>query len=548
MAYILLRWLSQQVEEILLFTESDVFYLFSQLYAREKKHMRLELLSITKAYPGCVANDGVSLKVAPGEIHALLGENGAGKSTLMKIIYGVIKPDSGQMIWNDREVAISGPAHARQLGMGMVFQHFSLFETLSVAENIALYLTPAEYGTLAQLRERILAVGEEYGLAINPDRLVHTLSVGEQQRVEIIRCLLQDIQLLILDEPTAVLTPPEVQQLISTLKKLAQKGCSILFISHKLHEVNALCDRATILRGGKVTGSCIPAETSANDMARLMLGDELELQDSMPGGQAGSALLTLKDVELKPRNNFAIHLRNINLTLHSGEIVGLAGVAGNGQDELVELINGELKADGGKLSLQTTDIGSFGVQQRRKLGLATVPADRIGRGTVAGMSLTENNLLTSYITQGTKSGLVNWNKIRERTSRIIDDFKVKTPSLETAARSLSGGNLQKFIIGREIHQNPQVLVCFHPTWGVDVGAANLIHQQLIRLRDAGAAILVITEDLDELYLLSDRLGAICGGRLSPVQPKAEVPLAQLGQWMTGAFDDGLMTSEVHHAH
>lgn len=510
--------------------------------------MRLELLSITKAYPGCVANDGVSLKVAPGEIHALLGENGAGKSTLMKIIYGVIKPDSGQMIWNDREVAISGPAHARQLGMGMVFQHFSLFETLSVAENIALYLTPAEYGTLAQLRERILAVGEEYGLAINPDRLVHTLSVGEQQRVEIIRCLLQDIQLLILDEPTAVLTPPEVQQLISTLKKLAQKGCSILFISHKLHEVNALCDRATILRGGKVTGSCIPAETSANDMARLMLGDELELQDSMPGGQAGSALLTLKDVELKPRNNFAIHLRNINLTLHSGEIVGLAGVAGNGQDELVELINGELKADGGKLSLQTTDIGSFGVQQRRKLGLATVPADRIGRGTVAGMSLTENNLLTSYITQGTKSGLVNWNKIRERTSRIIDDFKVKTPSLETAARSLSGGNLQKFIIGREIHQNPQVLVCFHPTWGVDVGAANLIHQQLIRLRDAGAAILVITEDLDELYLLSDRLGAICGGRLSPVQPKAEVPLAQLGQWMTGAFDDGLITSEAHHAH
>lgn len=510
--------------------------------------MRLELLSITKAYPGCVANDGVSLKVAPGEIHALLGENGAGKSTLMKIIYGVIKPDSGQMIWNDKEVAISGPAHARQLGMGMVFQHFSLFETLSVAENIALYLTPAEYGTLAQLRERILAVGEEYGLATNPDRLVHTLSVGEQQRVEIIRCLLQDIQLLILDEPTAVLTPPEVQQLISTLKKLAQKGCSILFISHKLHEVNALCDRATILRGGKVTGSCIPAETSANDMARLMLGDELELQDSMPGGQAGSALLTLKDVELKPRNNFAIHLRNINLTLHSGEIVGLAGVAGNGQDELVELINGELKADGGKLSLQITDIGDFGVQQRRKLGLATVPADRIGRGTVAGMSLTENNLLTSYITQGTRSGLVDWNKIRERTSRIIDDFKVKTPSPETAARSLSGGNLQKFIIGREIHQNPQVLVCFHPTWGVDVGAANLIHQQLIRLRDAGAAILVITEDLDELYLLSDRLGAICGGRLSPVQPKAEVPLAQLGQWMTGAFDDGLISSEAHHAH
>ena len=517
----------------------------------EKKAMRLELLALTKAYPGCIANDSVSLQVEPGEIHALLGENGAGKSTLMKMIYGVVKPDAGQMLWNDKEVSISGPAHARQLGMGMVFQHFSLFETLTVTENIALYLTPAEYGNLERLRERIIAVGDEYGLAINPDRLVHSLSVGEQQRVEIIRCLLQDIQLLILDEPTAVLTPPEVAQLITVLKKLARKGCSILFISHKLHEVNALCDKATILRGGKVTGTCVPSETSPTQMARLMLGDELELQDSLPAGSAGECLLALDKVTVKPRDAFAIHLQDIQLQLHAGEILGLAGVAGNGQDELVDLINGELRSDSGSLLLSGRDIGQIGVQQRRRLGMGVVPADRIGRGALGNMSLTENNLLTGYINQSGKFGWLNWPLLKNRATDIIAKYKVKATGADASAKSLSGGNLQKFIIGREILQNPKVLVCFHPTWGVDVGAANLIHQELIKLRDQGTAILVISEDLDELYLLADRLGALCGGRLSPLAPKAEVPLGQLGQWMTGNFGSHLAdntAAEVAHAH
>lgn len=512
--------------------------------------MRLEMLSVTKAYPGCVANDAISLKVAPGEIHALLGENGAGKSTLMKIIYGVVKPDAGQLLWNDKEVSIDGPAQARALGMGMVFQHFSLFETLTVTENIALYLSPAEYGNLAKLRSRIVAVGEEYGLAINPDRRVHTLSVGEQQRVEIIRCLLQDIQLLILDEPTAVLTPPEVDQLIEVLKTLAHKGCSILFISHKLHEVNALCDKATILRGGKVTGTCIPSRTSAAEMARLMLGDELVMERNLPPGKPGDAALRLHQIEVKPDSTFGIHLRDINLELREGEILGLAGVAGNGQDELVDLINGALAPEAGELSLQGAPLAHLGIYARRKKGMATVPADRVGRGAVAPMSLTENHLLTGYVTHGVKSGLVDWPGVRERAGKIITRYRVKTTGADAEARSLSGGNLQKFIIGREIEQNPKVLICFHPTWGVDVGAANMIHQALVALRDKGAAILVISEDLDELYLLSDRLGAICGGRLSPIEAKAEVPLEQLGEWMAGSFYGAAATSgrETHHAH
>lgn len=503
---------------------------------------RLELIGITKAYPGCIANDQVSLRVAPGEIHALLGENGAGKSTLMKIIYGVVKPDSGQMLWNNKEVAVSGPAEARSLGMGMVFQHFSLFETLTVTENISLYLSPAEYGNLAQLRQRIMDIGEAYGLAINPDRLVHTLSVGEQQRVEIIRCLLQDIQLLILDEPTAVLTPPEVEQLIQVLKKLASEGCSILFISHKLHEVNALCDKATILRGGKLTGTCIPSETSPADMARLMLGDDLEIQNIMPAGVAGEIRLALNDIQVAPASAFSIPLHHINLTLRAGEITGLAGVAGNGQDELVDVISGELLANGGSLILDQYPLLNRNVSERRQAGLHTVPADRIGRGAVSTMTLTENNLLTAWLGKGVKSGWVNWQAIRERTTDIIKNYQVKATGPANQARSLSGGNLQKFIIGREIEQQPKVLVCFHPTWGVDVGAANMIHRKLIALRDTGAAILIISEDLDELFLLSDHLGALCAGHLSPVQPRSQTTLEQLGQWMTGSFIEG------EHAH
>lgn len=508
---------------------------------------RLELVGITKAYPGCIANDRVEMTVKPGEIHALVGENGAGKSTLMKIIYGVVKPDAGQLIWNDRETLIEGPAHARRLGMGMVFQHFSLFQTLTVTENIALYLPRQEYGSLRRLRDRILSVGEAYGLDINPDRHVHTLSVGEQQRVEIVRCLLQEIQLLILDEPTAVLTPGEVTHLVKVLKQLASEGCSILFISHKLEEVRTLCDRATILRGGRVTGSCTPAETTSEQISRMMLGDDLHIEKSMGVGAPGDDSLSLEGVSVSPGGAFAIALHSIDLTLRAGEITGIAGVAGNGQDELVDLINGELAPDAGKLLLDGRDMTAEGVLARRRAGLATVHADRLGRGSIGAMSLTENRLLTAYVTDSDAHGFLHWRPLTERTRELIQNYQVKASGPDDTAASLSGGNLQKFIIGREIAQAPKVLVCFYPTWGVDVGSANRIHVELARLRDEGTAILILTEDLDELYLLCDRVGAICGGQLSPLKPGHEVSMETLGQWMAGTFS-APQTQGVQNAH
>ena len=508
---------------------------------------RLELVGITKAYPGCIANDSVEMTVKPGEIHALVGENGAGKSTLMKIIYGVVRPDTGQLIWNDRETLIEGPAHARRLGMGMVFQHFSLFQTLTVTENIALYLAREEYGSLRRLRDRILKVGSDYGLDINPDRHIHTLSVGEQQRVEIVRCLLQDIQLLILDEPTAVLTPGEVNHLFQVLKKLAGEGCSILFISHKLDEVKTLCDRATILRGGRVTGSCIPADTTPEQISRMMLGDDLQIEKSMGAGTPGDETLSLEQVSVAPAGPFSIPLHHLTLSLRAGEITGIAGVAGNGQDELVDLINGELRPDSGKLLLCSRDMTSAGVLDRRRGGLATVHADRLGRGSVGSMSLTENRLLTAYATDPDTQRFLHWRPLTERTRTLIQHYQVKASGPEATAASLSGGNLQKFIIGREIAQSPKVLVCFYPTWGVDVGSANRIHQELARLRNEGTAILILTEDLDELYLLCDRVGAICNGQLSPLAPGDQVSIETLGQWMAGAFNAS-QTPETIHAH
>ncbi|MGB0664739.1 MAG: ABC transporter ATP-binding protein [Pontibacterium sp.] len=499
---------------------------------------RLRLTGITKAYPGCLANDDIALTIAPGEIHAILGENGAGKSTLMKIIYGLVKPDAGTLYWKGEEVKVRSPGHARVLGIGMVFQHFSLFETLSVLENIALALgTPAR--EMPALAQKIATVSEKYGMALSPERLVHTLSVGERQRVEIVRCLVQNTELLILDEPTSVLTPQEVEVLFKTLRQLADEGCAIMFISHKLHEVKALCDQATILRAGRVSGECTPANETTTSIARLMVGDDTPISSEFEKRLGEQPLLKVAELSSQSAHDFGIDLKDISFEVKQGEIVGLAGVAGNGQEELLSTLSGETpltKAQGEAISLNNVAMGHLRPNQRRKQGLSFVPEERLGRGAVPELSLEDNALLTGFSSGLASKGWLMSGKIAAFADKVIRSFNVKTPSAHTAAGSLSGGNLQKFIMGREILQGPKLLVAAHPTWGVDIGAATAIHKELIKLRDMGAGILVVSEDLDELFLISDRIGAICEGRVSPLVPTTQTDIEAIGLGMTGEFE------------
>eukprot|EP00903_Cladosiphon_okamuranus_P004420 g4418.t1 len=498
---------------------------------------RLELVRLSKRFPGTLANDQISLNVHSGEIHALLGENGAGKSTLMNLIYGVLTPDSGQIIWEGREVDIRSPQRAKELGIGMVFQHFSLFETLTVRENLLLALPKPLYGRYRNglLDQRIEALGQTLKLDIALDRNVESLSAGEKQRVEIARCLLLDVRLLILDEPTSVLTPKETTALISILRNLADTGCSLLFISHKIDEVRELCDRATVLRAGKVTGDCSPAETSREQMTKMILGEDRLLESQFSQGQAMHPALSLKNLGAESAGRRK-SIQNLNLTLDAGTIVGLAGVSGNGQETLVDLISGEIFPDRGEIQFEQESIQNADVCSRRSKGISTLPVDRLGRGAIGSFSLVENFLLTGYCQTGEKAliqrMLINWSATQAGAEQVIRSFQVKTHSSADTAKSLSGGNLQKFLVGREISADPKVLVLYNPTWGVDLGAANLIHRALIELRDQGAAILVISEDLDELFLISDKMGAICEGQLSPVLNKSEVDLSLLGLWMT----------------
>ena len=495
---------------------------------------RLEMVDITKTYPGTVANDRVRLAIEHGEIHALLGENGAGKSTLMKILYGVTKPDSGSLIWNGKPVQLKNPADARALGIGMVFQHFSLFETLTVRENIELALGD-QAGNAATLATRIRETSKKYGMPLDPERRIASLSTGEKQRVEIVRCLLLDIQLLILDEPTSVLTPQEVASLFETLRLLSAEGCSILFISHKLHEVTALCETATILRHGKVSGTCKVAEQTPSSIARMMVGEDTPIAHNAHRALGGEAFLRVEQLSTTAADTFEIALKNLNFSVNRGEIVGIAGVAGNGQEELLKALSGESTTTGNAIWFADTSVDSLSPLKRRRLGLACVPEDRLGRGAVPEMTLVENTLLTSFDSGLVTKGFIRTHKVVALAKKIIQQYNVKTPNEFTNAACLSGGNLQKFIIGREVEQAPKLLVMAHPTWGVDIGAQVAIHKTIFALREQGCAVLVISEDLDELYLICDRLGAICDGELSPLVPTDDLPLAQLGQWMAGDF-------------
>lgn len=494
---------------------------------------RLQLSNITKRYPSVVANSEVSLTVQPGETHAVLGENGAGKSTLMKIIYGSVKPDEGSVHFNGQQVAIRNPQEARALGISMVFQHFSLFDTLTVAENVWLGLD--KHLALAEVTRRITQKAAEYGLDIEPSRPVHTLSVGEMQRVEIIRALLTDPKLLILDEPTSVLTPQAVHKLFVVLKQLASEGCSILYISHKLHEIRELCSACTVLRGGKVTGVCNPQQESNESLSRLMIGAEPPPLTHRPV-HAGQVALRINKLVLPREDQFGVDLDHVSLDVRAGEVVGIAGVSGNGQKELLYALSGEdTRAEPGMIEILGKPAGRLHPRQRRALGMHFVPEERLGRGAVPSLGLAHNLLLTRSESVG-QGGWIRTGALEKQAASIIERFKVKAGGPLSAARSLSGGNLQKFIVGREIDASPKVFVVSQPTWGVDVGAAALIRNEILAMRDAGCAVLVVSEELDELFEISDRLYVIAKGHMSPPIERAAATVPQIGEWMSGLWD------------
>ena len=494
---------------------------------------RLELTGITKRFPGVLANDNVTFAVRPGEIHALLGENGAGKSTLVKMIYGIMQPDAGEIRWDGAPVVVPNPKAARKLGIGMVFQHFSLFEALTVLENIALGMDakiPAR-----ELEARIREVMTQYGLLLDPHRTVATLSVGERQRIEIVRALLLDPKLLIMDEPTSVLTPQEVEQLFEVLRKLAAQGCSILYISHKLHEIKALCDTATILRGGKLVDTCDPKQETSRSMAEKMIGTGLKDITRAEGRSFGSPKLVVSRLSTQKAGHFDVPVDDVSFSVRAGEIFGIAGVAGNGQNDLLDALSGEIRGhDKGAISIDGSPLGLLDTTGRRKHGLCAVPEERNGHAAVGDFTLSDNSVLTARDRLGmVVLGLINSGAAKTYTGKVIADFAVKALGPASTAGSLSGGNLQKYIMGREILQKPGVLVVSQPTWGVDAGAAAAIHQALVDLAAAGSAIVVISQDLDELRALCDTLAVINMGRLSPARPVAEISVEEIGLLMGG---------------
>ncbi|MBB5751272.1 ABC transporter ATP-binding protein [Prosthecomicrobium pneumaticum] len=503
----------------------------------------LEAVGITKIFGALKANDGIDLAIRPGEIHALLGENGAGKSTLVKILYGALQPTAGEIRWNGEPVRIASPAAARRLGIGMVFQHFSLFDALTVAENIALAVPPRE--SRAALAAEIETVSAEYGLPLNPRSIVADLSVGERQRVEIVRCLLQKPRLIIMDEPTSVLTPQEANDLFSTLDVLVAGGVSVLYISHRLEEVKQICHHATILRHGKVVGECDPQKETAARLASLMVGADIRALSgehrSLPDAPVR---LAVTDLSLPPPHPFAVALDHVGLELRAGEILGIAGVAGNGQDELFGAISGERRSErSDAVTIDGRPCGTRGITARRRLGAAFVPEERLGHGAVPRMRLSENVVLTRHATDGTlrRSGVIDRLSSRGIVDRVTKLFDVRKGTPDPEATALSGGNLQKFVVGREIDRKPGILVVCQPTWGVDAGAAAVIRQALIDLARSGSAILVISQDLDEILELSDRIAVISKGRLSEPRPTAELTREEIGLMMGGVGEGG-------HAH
>ena len=507
----------------------------------------LQAIAMTKLYGAFVANDSIDLDLYSGEIHALLGENGAGKSTLVKTMYGLIQPTAGELRWMGEKLELTGPSDARAKGIAMVFQHFSLFDNLTVAENVALGLDGVE--SFAAMSARLAQVSRDYGLPLDPDREVWRLSVGERQRIEIVRALMQNPKLLILDEPTAVLTPQEADQLFTVLFRLKSEGRALLYISHKLDEVKRLCDTATILRGGKKISTCDPRQETAASLARMMVGAEIGEVKATSVRATTIPRLLISDLSLTPDDPHGISLKNISIEVKGGEILGIAGVAGNGQDELFAALSGErLAPREGNIVIDSNAAGGLSVTARRKLGAAFVPEERLGHGTAPRMKLSENALLTGHAASHmVNRGFVNKPKTLETVDKTTKTFDVRKAKRDPEAVSLSGGNLQKFIVGREILREPGVLIVSQPTWGVDAGAAAVIRQALLDLSGRGSAVLVISQDLDELAEIADRIAVMFHGHLSEPINAADATREKLGLLMGGASAAEADAKEASHA-
>lgn len=499
----------------------------------------LNASGIIKRFGDFTANDDVSFSIYEGEIHALLGENGAGKSTFVKMVYGLMQPDAGVFEWRGKPVTITGPQHARDMGIGMVFQHFSLFQALTVAENIQLALPAGE--SLSGLSDRVRRMSAEYGIGVDPDSRVHNLSVGQQQRVEIMRCLLQNPSLLIMDEPTSVLTPQETDQLFDVLRRFSDSGVAILFISHKLDEIRALTSRATVLRRGINVGTVDTDTRSARQLAEMMVGETVGDVARETAPADGDILLEISNLSRPRPTQFATPLRGISLQARRGEILGIAGIAGNGQDELMEALIGEWRGESnGVMFLEGQDITHAGPAARRNAGIGFVPEERNGHAAVPAMSLADNNLLTSHSLAGAvKKGVIDEDAMRRAAADVATAFDVRLPNENPLASALSGGNLQKFVVGREIAKSPQVLIVSQPTWGVDVGAAMFIRAAMLELAAKGSAVVMISQDLEEVFMIAHRIAVLYDGHLSAAMDATGLTADKVGLLMGGsAADEG----------
>lgn len=495
----------------------------------------IEMNNITKSFPGVVANQGISFSVNRGEIHALLGENGAGKSTLMSILAGLYRPDAGVIKIDGQPVKLSSPGDALTCGIGMIYQHFRLVHNFTVAENIILGTAHSRFRlNPARIEQAALELSQKYGLDINPSARVYQLSIGERQRVEILKMLYRGCDILIMDEPTTVLTPQEVRELFKVLRYMTGQGKTIILITHKLNEVMEIADRVTVLRKGQVVGSDSIENLDEEKLTRMMVEHEVVYQRLERGGQAGRPVLELSDLQV-PGDQGYLAVKKLNLTVNAGEIVGVAGVAGNGQRELVEAIAGLRTPTGGSIRLEGEDITSQGVRERLDRGVNMVPEDRLGMGLVPNLNIMDNSILRSYFTDKfMHRGLLDYGKIREYAGSLVQDFNIFAPDLNHPINFLSGGNLQKLLLGREISQGPRLLVASYPVRGLDIAASEAVFKLLLEERKRGTAILLVLEDLDDIFRLADRVAVMYDGQIKGVMPVENADIEKIGALMLGA--------------